>query len=111
MNIRKMSAATGALLFLGGIGMVQGFGASPAAAAPASTTVVASDVTAGQQAGYRDYRQGYRDGRSDGWLQAKRDCRSVVPYLSSRRNNIDYVDGYEDGYRTGFREGYREYCD
>ncbi|WIM94301.1 hypothetical protein ACTOB_006318 [Actinoplanes oblitus] len=102
---------TGTLLFLGGIGMVQGLAVSPAAAAPVPSVVLAGGGTTGVGTGDRDYRQGYRDGYGDGWRQAKRDCQEPMKgSMGLRARNGDYEKGYDHGFARGFRAGFREYC-
>ncbi|BCJ40999.1 hypothetical protein GCM10010168_47020 [Actinoplanes ianthinogenes] len=106
-----MSAVTGTLLFLGGIGIVQGVAVSPAAAAPVPSAVLATSGSVGVGAGDRDYRQGYRDGYRDGWQAAEDDCTEPMRGAAGlRARNSDYEQGYDRGFARGFRAGFREYC-
>ncbi|GAA2676158.1 hypothetical protein Apa02nite_003680 [Actinoplanes palleronii] len=106
-----MSAVAGTLLFLGGIGVVQGVTVSAATAAPVPAVVVGGSAHAGAPVSDRDYRQGYRDGYGDGWDQAKDDCRRAMSmHRGFRDRERDYERGYDRGFDRGFSAGFREYC-
>ncbi|HWS31848.1 MAG TPA: hypothetical protein VN408_03790 [Actinoplanes sp.] len=106
MNLRNSCAVAAGTLFLATAGVT--FVATPAVAAPASGTVVAGTSAPGSD---RDFRQGYRAGRDDGWEQARDECsEDGGPSYLLRNSNRDWVRGYELGWDAGYAKGFREFC-
>ncbi|MEU4425852.1 hypothetical protein AB0F81_34970 [Actinoplanes sp. NPDC024001] len=104
MQVRKLSATVGTVLFLAVAGLAPA--ASPAAAAPAGDAVVAGATDFG------DFRKGYRDGFRDGWETARDDCEKMQQFAFKLNDDeSDYMRGYNKGFDKGFDKGFWEYCD
>lgn len=105
MNLRKSCALAAGTLFLttAGVTLVT----TPAVAAPAPVTAVAGSSAPESD---RDYRQGYRAGRDDGWEQARDECEEDNDLRLLSKGNQDWVRGYEHGWDVGYAKGFREFC-
>ncbi|WP_430786813.1 hypothetical protein [Actinoplanes sp. G11-F43] len=108
MELRKSCALAAGALFLATAGIT--VVTTPAVAAPASGSAV---VTGSDPWPSRSFRQGFRDGRKDGWREAREECerpnRAMLKGLRDRGES-DYMRGYEEGWERGYAEGYREFC-
>ncbi|GIE81671.1 hypothetical protein Aph02nite_76210 [Actinoplanes philippinensis] len=107
MNLRKSCVMAAGTLFLASTGIIGV--TAPAVATPAPTTQTAQPSDPWPS---KAYRRGYRDGRKDGWREAKDECdsRSRAYSLRGGGGESDYRRGYEDGWERGYAEGFNEFC-
>lgn len=108
MDLRKSCALAAGTLFLASAGIITV--TTPAVAVPVPTTQV---VASGDPWPSKAFRVGYREGREDGWEEARDECeRPAKAKLHGLRSQAesDYMRGYEQGWERGYTEGFAEFC-
>jgi uncharacterized membrane protein len=113
MNLRKSCALAAGTLFLASSGIAVLSTPATATTAPAGQTVVSGDPWPPKPS--KAFRQGFRDGRQDGWREARDEClnpRKALMKLKGLQEDPEsaYMRGYEEGWQRGYGEGYDEFC-
>ncbi|GIE33906.1 hypothetical protein Ait01nite_069510 [Actinoplanes italicus] len=113
MNLRKSCALAAGSIFLASAGIAVTTTPAVATPAPAGQTVVSADPWPPKPS--RAFRQGFRDGRKDGWREARDECLNPKRALTKMKGLWEdpesaYMRGYEEGWERGYAEGYKEFC-
>ncbi|MEU4620168.1 hypothetical protein AB0G04_09345 [Actinoplanes sp. NPDC023801] len=113
MNLRKSCAMAAGTLFLATAGIAVTTTPAIATPTPAGQTVASADPWPPKPG--KPFRQGFRDGRKDGWREARSECLNPNRAQMRLKNLYEnpetaYMRGYGEGWKRGYAEGYEEFC-